>query len=149
MGVGRKTSRREEAMENQDREIEPISFPLLYQWWVKGRNGHTQRAHRKGTLPCVKIEDLFWRNAHFQENAHHLFRKFQPIFVRKNIVLGSITYLLTSSTAMRTKMVRESLDVFTKRMLGYALQPYNFTWHTYLPEGMYCYCISLSSLIKQ
>jgi len=77
---------------NQDREIAPISLPLLlYQWRVKVRTGHTPRAHLEESLqspqgsaaePRIKIEGLFWRNAHFRENDY-LFIKFQAIFVRK------------------------------------------------------------------
>jgi len=54
--VGRKISRRG-PMEKPRLRNTPISLPLLYQWRVKRRNGHTPRAELKGTQhhePCVK-----------------------------------------------------------------------------------------------
>jgi len=61
-GIGRKNCRGRWQWKNKDREIEPISFPLLCQWRVKVRTGHT-KAHPKETMHQerrVKSEDLLY-----------------------------------------------------------------------------------------
>jgi len=62
-----KFSGEREQKEHQDREIAPIILSSFYQWRVKGRTGHTPRAHLKGTLPRVKSEDLFMEKYPFLE----------------------------------------------------------------------------------
>jgi len=61
--------------ENQDRETVPISLLLLYQWRVRGRNGHMTRAHLKGTLhqePRVKIKTFFGETPIFSKMSTFL-----------------------------------------------------------------------------
>jgi len=82
----------------------PVSLPLLYQWGVKVRNGHTSRAHLKVTLhqePSEKMKTMFGETPIFRKNAY-LFKKSQAIFVRKNFVLGFLvlnSFFLTSTSA--------------------------------------------------
>jgi len=44
--IGRKNFKRE-PMENQDREIAPISFSLFYQWRVRERTRYAPKAYIK------------------------------------------------------------------------------------------------------
>jgi len=47
--------------------------------------------------PRVKSEDFFLENIHFRKN-NYLFRKFQTIFVRKNLYPGPHIALITPAS---------------------------------------------------
>jgi len=102
---------------NQDREMAPVSLPLLDQWRIKGETRHTL----KGTLHQelrVKSEDLFLENTHFRKNAY-LFRKFQAIFVRKNLVLASYLFLITPVSTKRVLVEKHISGIMYENPRGH------------------------------
>jgi len=87
-------------MEKPRTKNAPISIPLLYQWRVKRRNGHTPRAQLKETLhqePRVKSEGLFWEKLPFSGKCLSFWR-ISGHFRTKKLCVRVHTCLLTSTS---------------------------------------------------